>query len=190
MAQPNSGGMLPYFVPPPPAPGDMFHYLRLRNALPAGSPLQAVLGPLEHGQFVEDAVRSNPLSALPLMLAIPGYTAAKATGLIDNTRSPASWDEMFAAYRGMLRGLQPPEAPSPGMLLTAGNPQDELDALIRKQPAAPAPAPETPAKPLAPKVPDRVKPGTAIRQNAEDYDAALRESRQQEEIRRRNAGRK
>jgi len=97
--------MLPYFVPPPPAPGNLFHYQQLRAALPPTSPLHAVLGPLEHGQFVEDAVQDNPLMALPLALAIPAYTAGKATGLIKGARSPASWDEIFAAYGGLKRGM-------------------------------------------------------------------------------------
>jgi len=108
MTRENSGsGMLPYFVPPPPAPGDLFHYLRLRNALPPNSPLHSVLGPLEHGQFVQDAVQGNPLSAAPLMFAIPAYTAGKAAGLIPGARSPASWDEIFEAYKGLWRGMLP-----------------------------------------------------------------------------------
>ena len=106
MADYNTLGMLPYLVPPPPARGDLFHYLRMRNALPAASPMQSVLGPLEHGQFVEETIRDNPWAALPFLLGIPGYTAAKATGAVSGTRSPASWDEIFEGYKGMLRGLR------------------------------------------------------------------------------------
>lgn len=104
--------MLPFLVPPPPAPGDLYHYLRLRNALPPDSPLQSMLGPLEHGQFAEHSVRENPWAALPLLLGIPAYTAGKATGLIGGTRSPASWDEIFEGYGGMLRGLRAPREPA------------------------------------------------------------------------------
>lgn len=98
-------GMLPH-VPPKAPPGDLSYYWRLRDRVPADHPLQRTLAPLEHGQFAEETVRDNPLMALPLIFAIPGYTAGKATGLIRGTRSPASWDEIFEGYAGMLRGLR------------------------------------------------------------------------------------
>lgn len=109
--RPPGDGMLPYLVPPPPAPGNLFHYQQLRAALPPDSPLHAVLGPLEHGQFAEDAVRDNPLMAVPMSLAIPAYTAGKAAGLVRGTRSPASWDEIFEAYKGLWRGMLPQPRP-------------------------------------------------------------------------------
>lgn len=85
---------------------DPYYYYKLRNQLPPDSPLHATYGPLEHGQAMEEMVGRNKLAALPLgMLAIPGYTLGKATGMISGTRSPASWDEVLEAYRGIARGL-------------------------------------------------------------------------------------
>jgi hypothetical protein len=83
---------------------DPFHYYHKRNVLPADSPLHAVYGPLEHGQFTEETVQGNPFMALPLAVATPAYTAGKAVGLID-ARSPASLDEILEAYKGIGRGL-------------------------------------------------------------------------------------
>ena len=98
-------GMLP-FVPPAPVAGDLYHYQRLRAATPRTAALHSVLGPLEHGQFVEELVQNQPWAAAAMPLAIPAYTAGKATGLIRGARSPASWDEIFEAYRGLGRGLR------------------------------------------------------------------------------------
>jgi hypothetical protein len=102
----RNGGMLP-FVPPPPAAGDLYHYQKLRAALPRDAALHSVLGPLEHGQFVEEVTRNRPWMSVPMALAIPAYTAGKATGLIRGARSPASWDEIFEAYGGLKRGMLP-----------------------------------------------------------------------------------
>lgn len=103
------GGMLPVdlpFVPPPPAPGDPYHYERLRRSLPRDSSLHSVIGPLEHRQFVEEVVRNQPWMAVPMAAAIPAYTAGKGTGLLRGPRSPASWDEVFEAYKGLWQGLK------------------------------------------------------------------------------------
>lgn len=96
-------GMLP--IPTAPA-GDPYFYYNLRNQLPRNDPRQAALGPLEHEQFVQEAVQQNPLMALPMgLVGIPGYTLGKAAGMIQGTRSPASLDELLAGYRGLWTGL-------------------------------------------------------------------------------------
>lgn len=66
---------------------------------------QAVLGPREHGAWAEFRVIDNPVyGPIEQLFAIPGYTAAKAVGLLGG-RSPASVDELAEAYKGMGRGL-------------------------------------------------------------------------------------
>lgn len=63
------------------------------------------LGPLEHGAYAESRVRERPvLGVIEQLAMIPGYTGAKALGLMDS-RSPASVDEMAEAYRGVGRGV-------------------------------------------------------------------------------------
>lgn len=63
------------------------------------------LAPAEHRAFAREFAQEQPLrAAVSLPFAIPAYTAAKATGMI-KARSPASWDEIFAGYRGLLEGL-------------------------------------------------------------------------------------
>ena len=77
----------------------------LRDRYPANDYMQGILGPMEHSAFAEQWTRDNPWMAVPsLLFAIPGYTAAKATGMLNN-RSPASMDEIFSGYGGMLKGL-------------------------------------------------------------------------------------
>lgn len=78
-----------------------------RAKLPRNSPAHAVLGPLEHRKYVQGVVQENPLQAAPMALAIPAYTLAKALRLT-NARSPASFDEMGQAYRGLWEGLTKP----------------------------------------------------------------------------------
>lgn len=92
---------------------DPYFYYKLRNQLPPDSPLHATYGPLEHGQAMQEMVSRDPLSAIPLgLVGIPGYTLGKATGMIRGARSPASAAEMIEAYKGLLRGLFPPQ-PAP-----------------------------------------------------------------------------
>jgi len=76
----------------------------MRNAYPRGDYVQGILGPMEHAAFAEEWTRENPLAAIPLLFAIPGYTAAKKMGLT-NARSPASMDEILQGYEGMMKGL-------------------------------------------------------------------------------------
>ncbi len=84
---------------------DLYKYQRLRDLIPRDSPLHAVYGPLEHGQFTQDEVGRNPLMAIPMLAFIPAYTGLKAMGAFPRARSPASLDEMAEAYRGVGRGL-------------------------------------------------------------------------------------
>ena len=84
---------------------DPYYYSRLRYQMPDADPLHGVIAPLEHREFVREAVSRNPLMAVPLGLAIPPYTWLKHLGLLPQARSPASWDEMFAGYEGLFSGL-------------------------------------------------------------------------------------
>lgn len=94
----DRAGMLPV------SEDDLYHYWRIRDSLPRNDPRHALYGPMEHRQFAHETVRDNPLMALPLAAAIPAYTGAKALGLT-NARSPASTDEMWAGYHGLVEGM-------------------------------------------------------------------------------------
>lgn len=79
--------------------------VNLRNSLPADDPRQAELAPYEHQAFAREWVKENPVTATAsLLAAIPGYTAAKEVGAV-KSRTPASLDEMAAAYKGVGQGL-------------------------------------------------------------------------------------
>lgn len=119
---------------------DDYKYARMRNAPEHANPLsQAVIGPLEHREFVREYVGSGDSLAAPAMgAAIPAYTggkyvdqkfrengmlgnpllylmykAAKQNKLLSSPRSPASWDEMFAGYEGLFSGLRDKYKPTP-----------------------------------------------------------------------------
>lgn len=79
--------------------------LRMRNELKPDDPRQVELAKYEHQAFAREFVKENPVAATAsLLAAIPGYSAGKATGVI-KARTPASLDEMAAAYRGIGQGL-------------------------------------------------------------------------------------
>jgi hypothetical protein len=80
---------------------DLYSADRARNQPGAD---QATLGPIQHRQFAEATVGDNKAMAVPLALAIPAYTAAKALGVL-KSRSPASMEEMKQGYKGIWRGL-------------------------------------------------------------------------------------
>ena len=64
-----------------------------------------VLAPYEHRAFAREFARERPIAAAAsLPFAIPAYSAAKATGMLD-ARSPASLAELLQGYRGLLEGL-------------------------------------------------------------------------------------
>lgn len=95
-----------FFGTPAPDPA-MRHadLVRQRDQYPPDHPMQASLGPKEHGAYAELRVRDNPiLGPVEQLGAIPGYTAAKLLGLMVG-RSPPSIDEMAEAYRGLGRGV-------------------------------------------------------------------------------------
>lgn len=78
----------------------------LRAKYPRDDYMQGILGPMEHAAFAKEWTMDNPYLAVPsLMLAIPAYTAAKSMGLLNN-RSPASIDEIFSGFEGLLSGLR------------------------------------------------------------------------------------
>ena len=106
-------------------------FLALNDARNGASPeMQKVLAPLEHRAFTKGLVSENPLMAIPMAVATPAYTAGKViakgptapgpAGIpynmireltrskklgLQNTRSPASVEEMKQGYIGILEGL-------------------------------------------------------------------------------------
>jgi len=79
--------------------------LAQRNALPPTSPQQIALAAKEHQAFAREWTNESPLVAIPsLLAAIPGYTAAKAVGVV-KSRTPASLGEIAAGYKGIGQGI-------------------------------------------------------------------------------------
>ena len=74
-----------------------------RNQPPySGDPaLQNQLALYEHQAWARENAMNDP----SLLYTIPGYSAAKGLGLMQG-RTPGSWDEVVAGYRGLLEGLQ------------------------------------------------------------------------------------
>lgn len=86
---------------------DPYYYARMRQMMPRNDSMHAVVGPLEHRDFVREFVNSGgPLAGPSMVPAIPAYTLLKALGLFPQARSPANWDEIFAGYEGLFSGLQ------------------------------------------------------------------------------------
>jgi soluble lytic murein transglycosylase-like protein len=65
---------------------------------------QNTLANYEHRAFTREAVADNPLMAVPLAVAIPGYQATKAMGM-QSSRSEPSMAQAGAAYKGIGEGL-------------------------------------------------------------------------------------
>lgn len=79
--------------------------LLMRDKLAPDDPRQAEIAKYEHQAFAREWVKENPaLATASLAAAIPAYTAGKATGLV-KSRTPASLDEMTAAFKGIGQGL-------------------------------------------------------------------------------------
>jgi hypothetical protein len=76
----------------------------LRSQFPDQS-AQDLIAPYEHRAYAREIVKENPLFALGLFGAIPGYQAAKVTGL-QKTRSKPSMEQMIQAYKGLFEGLR------------------------------------------------------------------------------------
>ena len=91
-----SGGMLPL--------GEQSHEDLYRMRRRPGAD-QGMLAPFEHRAFAREFAQESPFrAAVSLPFAIPAYTAAKAAGLT-GARSPASFDEIFAGYHGLVEGM-------------------------------------------------------------------------------------
>lgn len=66
-----------------------------------------LLAPLEHRAFAREYVGENPVSgAIGVGAAIPAYQLAKLLGLGGEGATPASWDQLFGGYHGILEGLR------------------------------------------------------------------------------------
>lgn len=115
------------------APDD-YKYGRLRQNLPPDHPWHAMLGPLEHREFVRDAVKRDGMLAPALAVATPAYTVGKLAARVPDdavaalpfplvplvaagreaarqaglhlTRSPPSMDEVFAGFEGLFSGVR------------------------------------------------------------------------------------
>lgn len=87
---------------------DSYKWGRMRAGMLPTDPMHAIVAPLEHREFVNESVKNNPASAVPLAGAIPLYTLLKALGMLPKgpNTSPASLDEIFAGYEGLFSGLK------------------------------------------------------------------------------------
>lgn len=88
--------------------------IRLRSRFSGDKVMDPLLAPAEHMDFARTTVQDNPLMALPLAAATPLYYMAKQPmmmdigkrmGLVGQQATPASIDQLFAAYRGIGQGL-------------------------------------------------------------------------------------
>ena len=57
----------------------------------------------EHQAYARERVKENPLQAIVMGAAIPGYQAYKA--LVPGSRSEGGLAQMGAGYKGVLQGL-------------------------------------------------------------------------------------
>lgn len=78
--------------------------LRLREQYP-DKLSQRLLAPYEHRAFAREIARDDPLRALSLLVAIPGYQVAKRLNLI-GSRSGAdnAMEQMAHGYAGLFEG--------------------------------------------------------------------------------------
>lgn len=74
------------------------------RALVGRGEAQNKLAAYEHEAFAREATRDNPLMALPIAVATPLYTGAKALGLTDS-RSDPSLAQVGQGLRGVGDGL-------------------------------------------------------------------------------------
>ena len=80
--------------------------LRDKNA--GDQQMQQQLAPFEHRAYARESVAENPLNALKFAFMIPGYQAAKASGVLDSDASttPASFDQVTQGFAGISDGLK------------------------------------------------------------------------------------
>ena len=86
---------------------DFDQLAKLRDDNAGNMPMQIALAPNEHRAFARQATYDNPINALALAVAAPGYYLAKASGLYptDASTTPADVNQMYGAYHGIGQGL-------------------------------------------------------------------------------------
>ena len=91
--------------------------LRAKNA--GDQQMQQQLAPFEHRAYARESVAENPLNALKFAFMIPGYQAAKVSGILDSDSSttPASLDQLTQGFAGVSDGLQQSYTTSKNKLL-------------------------------------------------------------------------
>ena len=90
---------------------DLYGAYRLRGRYPGDQAWQDLVGPIEHGQFMEEVTRSSPLLGTLLAAGLPLYTVLKMTGLApggtgEMKTSRPSLAEIFSGFEGYGRGLK------------------------------------------------------------------------------------
>lgn len=80
----------------------------LRNRYPGDAMMQSLLAPLEHRAYARELWKVDPVQAAAMVGAIPAYQGAKALHLTpsDESSTPASLDELFAGFQGLIEGLR------------------------------------------------------------------------------------
>lgn len=80
----------------------------LRNRYPGDAMMQSLLAPLEHRAYARELSKIDPFQAAAMVGLIPAYQGAKALGVMprDETSTPASLDELFAGFQGLIEGLK------------------------------------------------------------------------------------
>lgn len=78
----------------------------LRDATSDDPLMQEILSPLEHRAFAREFTRENPLNALSLLAAVPGYQIAKLTGRAGAPRTAPSMQQFWGGVQGIAQGLR------------------------------------------------------------------------------------
>lgn len=65
---------------------------------------QERIAPYEHRAYAREAVSSNPALAPIFALLVPGYQAAKATGIVE-ARTEPSLEQLQEGFKGIYEGL-------------------------------------------------------------------------------------
>jgi hypothetical protein len=82
--------------------------IALRNRYPGDPMMQSILAPLEHRAYARELWKVDPSQAAAMVGLIPAYQGAKAIGAVPKSESstPASLDELFAGFQGLIEGLR------------------------------------------------------------------------------------
>ena len=78
----------------------------LRGATSDDPLMQEILSPLEHRAFAREFTRENPLNALGLLAAVPGYQVAKMVGRAGAPRTAPSMQQFWGGLQGIAQGLR------------------------------------------------------------------------------------